>query len=615
MPAIFGALTAEPEAVDFGDLADLRILPEQRVDFHDFGALRMASVERAGDPARLARCAASGAVLLVKGILDLRADRLPEDARIEGHRQAAAVLGRILEGGRAAAAGLPGHYVAIFWEPDLARLSLMTDELGLYPVYAASCGRNFLFGTQTRPFERARGFRREPDPGAVLELLRVEHLLGGRSMIRGASLVPGGAVFEVRLGARPTARVVRDPFRDREPPPRSPEDAVRALGAAYDQAFARATPRRGPLVIPLSGGRDSRTILCETLRAAPDARARTSLLSLGSLDQWDARCARRLARAVRMPWRLVAMDPPLHDRWLTRYVELMDGTSNMYATWWAAIMEAVADPKAVISCGFLGDALSGAHLFFYHPAFERPRGRVDFDPGVEYLLERLGRRAWSRDSLARTLRREVAAEWLDEPARTLRTSHFELGAAPRHVRMLRTDVIHRQRRFIASQLHLYRQRHRVEAPLGDPAVIQALLALGEDEIRDQAAYSRTLAARHPRAARVMEARYQRPIAGRRRDRFRCRAEVLALKAWERARGRLLGAPWPEREFLNFRHVYRDDIALDVSPLERFFDPDALRAELRREEPSSNRVRILYTLRAWLRGERAPASTGIARRGF
>jgi asparagine synthetase B (glutamine-hydrolysing) len=600
MPAVFGALTNERGDVDFDrDLGALRIFPEQRVDLHDLGALRVASVERPGAPARLATCAETGAVLHLKGILDVETGAPPRDGAIQGDPEAAWVLARIRRSGREAAVGLPGHYVAILWEPREERLSLMVDLLGLYPVYHATLGTTFLFGTQTRPFERARGFRREPDPAAVLELLRAEYLLGERSMVRGASLVPAGSLLEVRRGGRPEVRRVRDPFRERGAAPGTIDEAAALLGRAYDAAFSRGMLEDGPLVVPLSGGKDSRVVLCETLRACPGAAGRTRTISLGAPEHWDVRCARRVARALGLPWRLVPFDPTLHDRWLERYIDLMDGTSSIFATWWAAILEQIDDPATGVACGFLGDSLSGAHFFFFEP-FDGMGRRARFDPGVEFLLARLGQRCWSRDALARTLRPEIAGEWLDGPARTLRESHFELEGAPRHVRMVRTDVIHRQRRFIASQLHLYRQRHRVAAPFADPAVVGAFLSFNEEHLRGQRAYARALALRHPRAAAVMESHTRRPVAGRVIDSVRCRAETAFVAVRDRVRSKLLRAEWPEREFFSFRHVYRDEIAADLAPLDRFFDPDALRTELTREAPDSNRVRLLYTLRGWLR---------------
>jgi hypothetical protein len=224
MPAVFGALTTDRADVDFAsDFADLRTLPELRVDLLDFGALRLASCERPGEAPRVASCPRTGTTLILKGSVHLgpasAAAALDDPAGCDGDWRARVLLRRVLADGREAGIGLPGHYLAILWEPRLERLSLLPDELGLYPVHTAVQGGTFLFGTSTACFERARGFRRCADPAAVLELLRLEHLLDGRSMARGASLLPPGALVEVVRGGRPVVRVVRDPFRERAPAP------------------------------------------------------------------------------------------------------------------------------------------------------------------------------------------------------------------------------------------------------------------------------------------------------------------------------------------------------------------------------------------------------------
>src|SRR5438105_2412118 len=118
MPAVFGALAVDRDAVDFGgDFSALRALPEQRVDRIDLGALRIASCERAGEAARLAVCPRTGAALLLKGVVDVAPAAAAGPGGIEGSRHAATVLARVLERGREAAVGLPGHYAAILWEP------------------------------------------------------------------------------------------------------------------------------------------------------------------------------------------------------------------------------------------------------------------------------------------------------------------------------------------------------------------------------------------------------------------------------------------------------------------------------------------------------------------
>ena len=338
----------------------------------------------------------------------------------------------------------------------------------------------------------------------------------------------------------------------------------------------------------------------------PDAADRITTFSLGSADQWDARCASKLAATLGVPWRLVPLDPTLHDRWLERYALLMDGTSNVFATWWAKIMEEVDDPNATIASGYLGDALSGAHFDFFHPNGSNPAAPMDYDPGVEFWLTVLGRRCFTREALARTLKPEIAAAYLDAPAETLRQTHFELGGLPRHTRMIRSDFIHRQRRFIASQVHLYRQRHSMIVPFIHPSVVRAFLSMNEAQSRGQRAYSLALGRRNPRAARVMESRFLGPVHGSFSDRARCKAEVAFDAAWKRIRSRLGRSGWPEQDFfMSFAHEYRENIVSGLEPLDRFFDLDKLRVEIAGDPPTSNRIRILHTIRTWLRRGDSP----------
>jgi hypothetical protein len=618
MPGCFGALTIEGGGLDLGaDLSDLKLLPEQRVDGFDLGGLRIASCERAGEPARAARCRESGDFLLLKGEVHgldevaSASERARAGARLDGHPDAVAVLAAIAAGGRERAVGLPGHYAAILWEPRLARLSIMNDVLGLYPLLFAAAPGALLFGTSTWLFERAGGFRRRLDPRGALDVLRCEHLLDDHTLVEGVRLLAPGSILEVRRGAAPQTRQVVDVFRDRAPEPRALDDAADALGAAYDGAFRRIAAVAEDIVVPLTGGKDSRTVLFELLRADPSTRARLDAFTIGAAEHWDARIARRIARLAGVPWRLAPYDATVPDRWRERFVRLTDGGVGPLVSWWAQVLEHLGRRRAAVATGFLGDTLSGIGLQDYHPNYKVKGAPVAGDPGVACLIDRNDRRNFSREELARTLRPGIAAAFLDGPAHTLWHAYYDVADAPRHTRMIRTETLNRQRRFIGTQLHVYRQRYRALAPFADPDVVRAMLSLTEEQARDQRAYQRAFARRHPAAARVMEASDRKPYCGGRAAHLRCAAEVALLKLGDRLRSRLRGTPWPDREFFNFRFESRTSLLADLEPLEAFFDLDRLRAEVAAQPPTAARLRLLVGLRAWLRaGARAsrPAAT-------
>src|SRR5438105_2120995 len=105
MPAVFGALTVDRGDVDFArDFADVRALPEQRVDLLDFGALRLASCERPGEAPRVATCPRTGTTLILKGVVHLgpasAAAALDDPTGCDGDWRARCLLRRVLSEGR-----------------------------------------------------------------------------------------------------------------------------------------------------------------------------------------------------------------------------------------------------------------------------------------------------------------------------------------------------------------------------------------------------------------------------------------------------------------------------------------------------------------------------------
>lgn len=189
-----------------------------------------------------------------------------------------------------------GAFVGIWWSASRQELTVLTDFLGMQPLYRAATSDMTCFASELQAFTRAGVLAVEADAGAWASMLYIGHHLGERTMLDGATRVPPANAIAF---SSPFDASVRETWRW---PVRAihrrtslaPElgDALRADIRAYAAAYPDAA-------LLLSGGFDSRIILalCHALGLRPQLRTQSH--SDENADA-DARFGEAFARALGM---------------------------------------------------------------------------------------------------------------------------------------------------------------------------------------------------------------------------------------------------------------------------------------------------------------------------
>lgn len=187
---------------------------------------------------------------------------------------------------------LDGTFAAIGWSQAQQRLYVITDFLGLQPLYVGTPQGHWTAATETKAFPYA------PDPAGWGAFISCGHAIGRGSMTIHAERPQPATVMTVRPGppARvETTRYWQFPTQGAKSP--SAEEAVDALleNAAAYQALAPEN------VCLLSGGFDSRLILGLLYRMQVEQR-RALILSHDDEDaDLDGKLARLVARRTGTP--------------------------------------------------------------------------------------------------------------------------------------------------------------------------------------------------------------------------------------------------------------------------------------------------------------------------
>ena len=161
-------------------------------------------------------------------------------------------------------AGARGAFCAVHYHPDAGRLTLVTDKLGVRPLYYWIGEDHVIFATAMRVLEALAEVPKQMDLRAVTEAACFGFPLGDRTPYQGVRALRAAEVVQVS-----GAGVARSQYWrwDDIPPARRPQQEL--LQEAYDRFTAAvACRRRGDRTTTafLSGGLDSRCVVA-ALRA------------------------------------------------------------------------------------------------------------------------------------------------------------------------------------------------------------------------------------------------------------------------------------------------------------------------------------------------------------
>lgn len=177
-----------------------------------------------------------------------------------------------------------GAFAAIYWDKREQSLTIITDFLGVQPLYYSTHDGDLHFASETKAFAAT------PDPSGWGAFLAFGHPIGDTTLARGVSRVPGGSILRLEAGSKiPSIQSYWSPPEDYDPP------SITDVADAFRASIQDYAPHGRGGTILLSGGFDSRLILFGLLEAGIPVSARIFSHADENLDA-DRRFATRLAR-------------------------------------------------------------------------------------------------------------------------------------------------------------------------------------------------------------------------------------------------------------------------------------------------------------------------------
>lgn len=285
------------------------------------------------------------------------------------------------------------------------------DRVRSIPLFYAVKGTHFYLSDNARWIWDKLGYP-VLDPYSAAEFLLTGYVTGNLTLVNGIKQLQAGEIliFDVSTGTVELERYYR--FLHREINEGSKEEFLECLDVVTQNSIERLVrfANGRPIVIPLSGGLDSRLIAMQLRKQGyPNIIA----FSYGRPGNAESEVSRQVAEQLKIPWKFI---PYSHDLWrewynsveYSQYVKRADGLCSVahiqdWPAVWVLLRKGEIPADSVFVPGHSADFVAGSHI----PPELLPLRRVD--------IERVVQSVWNHHYLLIDVK--YAAAIVDKPTR------------------------------------------------------------------------------------------------------------------------------------------------------------------------------------------------------
>ncbi len=157
-----------------------------------------------------------------------------------------------------------GSFAAAIYDSAKEKLTLVNDRYGLIKLFYYCDKDRFCFAPKIRPLLKLRA-EKTLRKDAIVEFFLFGYLLGDKTFFEHIHQLPPASILEIsKKGIKHTK--YWDYEYDEEYDARPKDELIDELGALWQKAVERRIKKDEKIIIPLSGGLDSRAILAAALR-------------------------------------------------------------------------------------------------------------------------------------------------------------------------------------------------------------------------------------------------------------------------------------------------------------------------------------------------------------
>ncbi len=305
---------------------------------------------------------------------ELRTELQALGYRFHSRTDSEVVLRSLAHWGDSALSRFNGMFAFALWDKQKRELLLARDRYGIKPLYYATTGQCFLFGSEIKALLAYPGMTACMNLPGLLEYFTFQNFFTDQTLFSGVRLLPAGCLL--RLGqARLSPDIKRYwDFHFQEPEiRRSDDDYLEELDFLFQQAVSRQLVSDVDIGAYLSGGMDSGSITAVASKHLPLMRTFTCGFDLSSasgveLNFDERRVAERMSYLFRTEHYEMVLKAGDMERVLPRLAYHLEEprVGQSYPNFY--VSQLASKFNKVVLAGTGGDELFGGYPWRYYRA-------------------------------------------------------------------------------------------------------------------------------------------------------------------------------------------------------------------------------------------------------
>ena len=251
---------------------------------------------------------------------------------------------------------IDGSFNAAIFNIESREATIFNDHFGHRQLYYYEDPEIFLFSTEYKAFLSYEKFPRDLDHKGVADYFNFGYLLGDKTFFRDVRILRGGHIVTFKNGGISLKQYWDYRFPDESNQPI--QELIEEVDALYPSIIKKQTAGAKNVLIPLSGGLDSRFILGHAVRAGIEPHVFTH----GRAGCIDSRIAGQVSKKLALRnFGFIEIDPDWLASCCERYVYLSDGMISSNPAVYLGIGEQYALPPETTA--FLNGIFGGLTNF------------------------------------------------------------------------------------------------------------------------------------------------------------------------------------------------------------------------------------------------------------
>ena len=252
-----------------------------------------------------------------------------------------------------------GSFAAAICDNVEEKLTLVNDRYGLIKLFYYYDEDRFCFAPKIRPLIRL-GAEKSLRKDAIVDFFLFGYLLGDKTFFEHIHQLPPASILEVSKNDMKITKYW-DYEYDEEYDARPQEELIEELGALWQRAVERRIKKDEIIIIPLSGGLDSRAILAAALRCTSKDNIIT--FTFGEPGSFDFEIGKMIAEKAGV--RNIPLVVEKEEFKWQNNTSMGDVEGMIDATPYFAIRgyEEMGEYGNYMLSGYIGDFIMGSHMF------------------------------------------------------------------------------------------------------------------------------------------------------------------------------------------------------------------------------------------------------------